>query len=189
MKPISRRFAGRCLSRSLLMASLGAMSLGAWPALAQLGPPPGPTIKTTAAQGGLNAADQRVAIELTNRGMDKLLQYFLDKHHVSAQDQKAIRFSSSWMELTTDAFNNLSPAKQQERINDIVAVIGKNLASMHDPTQLINQASALISSKEKTRYVNTLEYWGENPKTQSGPQSHRRGGRQNPHPGGRRCQG
>lgn len=118
------------------------------------------------APGALSPADERLVSELETRNMQKLAEYFFDKNHVPPEAREAAKFSLAWIELTTDAFNKLPQAEQKRRIASIVAAIDSHIASMHNPKQLHNQASALIV-KGESRYINTLEYWGENPKTQA----------------------
>jgi len=86
-------------------------------------------------------------------------------YKVPKEKQDGIRTLGALRELS-DPKSKLTPRERLDRIGKIVGGIEQALPSMNDPKVLMQQASVLIKSGVE-RDVNTLEYWGENTKTQA----------------------
>jgi hypothetical protein len=115
---------------------------------------------------GLDALpEDRLLTELANRGLDALLERAFVVNKVPKEKQDGIRTISALRELS-DPKSKLSTRQRQERIGQIVSGIEQALPGMNDPRVLMQQASVLIKFGVE-RDVNTLEYWGENPRTQA----------------------
>lgn len=115
---------------------------------------------------GLDAlSDDRLMTELANRGLEPLLERAFVINKVPKEKQDGIRTLIALRELA-DPRAKLTPRERQERIEEIVAGIEQALPGMTDPRVFMQQAYVLIKHVHE-RDVNTLEYWGENPRTQA----------------------
>ncbi|HEV2295582.1 MAG TPA: hypothetical protein VGR35_17165 [Tepidisphaeraceae bacterium] len=115
---------------------------------------------------GLDAlSDDRLMTELANRGLEPLLERAFVVNKVPREKQEGIRTLIALRELS-DPHARLTARERQERIGKIVGGIEQALPGMNDPRVLMQQASVLIKHGVE-RDVNTLEYWGENPRTQA----------------------
>lgn len=110
-------------------------------------------------------ADSRLMNELANRGLDSLLDRYFEVHHVPEAQQKAIRSFKALRELN-DPSKKLSNSERERRVKQVVEGLKTTLPNMKDPVQLASDANALTEAGI-LRDVNLLEYWGENPATQS----------------------
>jgi hypothetical protein len=114
---------------------------------------------------GLDALpEDRLMTELANRGLEPLLERAFIVNKVPKERQDGIRTLIALRELA-DPKSKLSARQKQERIEKIVRGIEQALPAMNDPRVLMQQAAVLITHVQD-RDVNTLEYWGENPRTQ-----------------------
>jgi hypothetical protein len=117
-------------------------------------------------RAGLDALDEdRLLTELANRGLDSLLERAFVVYKVPKEKQDGIRTLGALRELS-DPRSKLTPHERQDRVARIVGGIEQALPAMNDPKVLMQQASVLIKSGVE-RDVNTLEYWGENTRTQA----------------------
>src|SRR5688572_1130542 len=115
---------------------------------------------------GLDALpEDRLMTELANRGLDTLLERAFVVNKVPKERQDGIRTLGALRELS-DPRSKLTARERQDRIAKIVTGIEQALPGLNDPRLLMQQASVLLRFGVE-RDVNTLEYWGENPRTQS----------------------
>ena len=115
---------------------------------------------------GLDAlSEDKLMTELANRGLEPLLERAFVVNKVPKERQDGIRTLIALRELA-DPRAKLTAKQKQERIAKIVAGIEQALPAMNDPRVLMQQASVLITHVND-RDVNTLEYWGENTRTQA----------------------
>jgi hypothetical protein len=113
---------------------------------------------------GLDAlSDEPVLTELANRGMDALLDRAFVIDNVPKAKQDGIRTLTALQKIVDP---KLPAAQRQALIEDITKGIEAALPTLTDPKMLMQQASILITAGAE-RDVNTLEYWGENPRTQA----------------------
>jgi hypothetical protein len=140
--------------RSLLAGSLIATVAMSGPAAAQSRP------------AGLDALlEDRLYAELANRQLDSLMEFAFQLDKVPENRRQAIRTLSALNELA-DPQSRLTIRQRQELVNRIVAQIHVSLSQINDPRTLWQQATILIQNGA-ARQVNTLEYWGENPRVQA----------------------
>jgi tetratricopeptide (TPR) repeat protein len=128
------------------------------------------TVATVGAQTkqpeGLDSlSDDALLDELAARGMDSLLEHAFAVNKVPPERQSAIRTVIRLRELG-DPNVKLSGAQRQKLIADIVKGIDLVLPGMRDPRLMMRQAADLLIAGVE-REVNTLEYWGENPRSQA----------------------
>jgi transposase len=115
---------------------------------------------------GLNAlSDDSLMNELAARGLDTLLNRAFEVNNVPNTERHARRSLISLARLA-DPKAKLAAAERRQLIDDVVRGIGPALPSLDDPQLLMRQAFVLIT-EGALRDVNTLEYWGENPRTQA----------------------
>jgi hypothetical protein len=115
---------------------------------------------------GLDAlSDERLMAELANRGLETLLNRAFEANKVPKAKQDGVRTLIALRELA-DPKNKLTIPQRQQLVSNIVGGIEQALPSLTDPRSLMQQASLLIRYGVE-RDVNTLEYWGENPRTQA----------------------
>ncbi len=153
-------------SRSILTAVLATGLLLISPAILVQGqtPPTTPTPKNAAT--GLNAlSDDALFTELASRGLDQLLQRAFEINHVPQEKQESIKTLSALRKLG-DPNSKLSPHQRQTLIDHVVAGIDSTLPKIKDPHLLVQQANLLITESVNND-VNTLEFWGENPRLQA----------------------
>jgi hypothetical protein len=113
---------------------------------------------------GLDAlSDEPVLTELANRGMDALLDRAFVADNVPKAKQDGNRTLTALQKI---ADPKLPAAQRQALIDDITKGIEAALPTLNDPKMLMQQAGILITAGAE-RDVNTLEYWGENPRTQA----------------------
>ena len=110
-------------------------------------------------------SDDALLDELAARGMDALLEHAFAVNKVPKSRQDAVRTLVALRRLG-DPSAKLTAAQRQKLLGDIVRGIEDALASMRDPRLMMRQAADLIAAGVE-RDVNTLEYWGENPRTQA----------------------
>ncbi len=101
--------------------------------------------------------------ELANRGMDTLLDraFVIDK--VPKEKQDGIRTLTALQKI---ADPKLPQSQRLALIQQITQGIKTALPTLNDPKMLMQEAGILITAGAE-RDVNTLEYWGENPRTQA----------------------
>lgn len=115
---------------------------------------------------GLDAlGEDRLYAELANRRLDSLLEYAFELDKVPQNQREAIRTLSALHELA-DPQSRLTMRQRQELVDKIVRRIDETLPQIKDPQTLWQQATMLIQNGS-ARQVNTLEYWGENPRVQA----------------------
>src|SRR5688500_12053994 len=115
---------------------------------------------------GLNSlSDDALMNELAARGLDTLLNRAFEVNHVPNAERHARRSLVSLSRLA-DPKAKLSAVERQQLVAEIVRGIEPALGSFDDPQLLMRQAYVLITAGVE-RDVNTLEYWGENPRTQA----------------------
>ncbi len=122
-------------------------------------------VAQTAPRDGLDSlSDDALMNELATRGLDTLLNRAFEVNKVPKAEQEARRTLVSLARLS-DPNVRLSSAQRQELVREIVRGIEPALSSINDPQLLVRQAFVLITAGVE-RDVNTLEYWGDNPRTQ-----------------------
>ena len=115
---------------------------------------------------GVNAlSDDALMNELAARGLDTLLNRAFEVNNVPNAERHARRSLISLARLS-DPKAKLAPAERRLLIDEVVRGIGPALPSLDDPQLLMRQAAVLIT-EGALRDVNTLEYWGESPRTQA----------------------
>jgi hypothetical protein len=115
---------------------------------------------------GLDAlGDDALMNELASRGLDSLLERAFEVNKVPEGERQGRRTLLALARLT-DPNARLSAVQRQRLVAEIVAGIEKALPAISDPNLLMRQAFVLITQGAE-RDVNTLEYWGENPRTQA----------------------
>jgi hypothetical protein len=117
---------------------------------------------------GLNAIledDQKLLSELGRRQMKTLLDHAFRKNNVPPDEQKVYLTLSSLKQLNEGAAN-LSRRQQQELVTTIATGIDQVLETTKDPRRMLEINGHLIKAGT-VRHLNTLEYWGENTRTQS----------------------
>src|SRR5688500_17900613 len=115
---------------------------------------------------GLNSlSDDALMNELAARGLDTLLNRAFEVNNVPNAERHARRSLVSLSRLA-DPKAKLTASERQQLVQEIVRGIEPALASLDDPQLLMRQAFVLITAGVE-RDVNTLEYWGENPRTQA----------------------
>lgn len=115
---------------------------------------------------GLNAlSDDRVMTELANRGLDNLLERLFDQNNVPDEKRQGILTLISLRRLS-DTESRLTQRERQQLVDTVVRGIEQALPTIQDPRMLLQQASVLIQEGIQLD-VNTLEYWGENPRLQA----------------------
>jgi len=119
-----------------------------------------------AAGPGLDALnDDALLAELGSRGMMTLLNRAFDVDKVPA-DARQGDLALIAINQLDDPTSKLTSAQKRSLVEQAVDGIQQALPSLKDPKALMKATTVLIKeSLEKD--VNTLEYWGDNPKTQS----------------------
>jgi hypothetical protein len=124
--------------------------------LAQPSPPP----------AGLDAIDEhRVMTELANHGLETLLQREFELNHTPVP-QRTPFLTLMAVHTLSDSQAHLTPTQRQELIEKLSQEIQAALPSIDDPTTLMQIAKVLLTTGIDPQ-INALEYWGENPRTQS----------------------
>jgi hypothetical protein len=119
-----------------------------------------------AAPEGLDSlSDDALMNELAARNLNTLLDRAFEVNKVPPAEQRGRRTLMALSRLA-DPNLKLTAAQRQKLINEIVSGIEPALPSINDPLLLMKQAVVLINSGVE-RDVNTLEYWGENTRTQA----------------------
>jgi hypothetical protein len=114
---------------------------------------------------GLDAlTDDALLDELAARGMDSLLEHAFAVNKVPKERQDTVRTLVALRRLS-EGSSKLTGNQRQKLIADVVKGIEAALPTMRDPRLMMRQAADLIAAGVE-RDVNTLEYWGENPRTQ-----------------------
>jgi len=123
--------------------------------------------QNTTAPQGLDALDEkRVMAELANRGLDTLLKREFEVQKVPAAQQMGISALADIRQLSDPvAFAKLDPKDRQRILNETVRGVAAALPVLNDPKLILQLANTLVSSSVDPD-VNSLEYWGENPRTQ-----------------------
>ncbi|CAN5390680.1 hypothetical protein BH09PLA1_BH09PLA1_12720 [soil metagenome] len=143
----------RTLTRFILIAILGGCAFAA----------PRPTF---AQSPGLDSlSDDALLDELALRGMDSLLDRAFVVAKASPEKQASVRTLVKLRQLG-ESGAKLSLSQRQKLVGEIVKSIDLALPSMRDPKLMMRQAADLLASGVE-RDINTLEYWGENPRTQA----------------------
>jgi hypothetical protein len=119
-----------------------------------------------AAGPGLDSLnDDALLTELGSRGMTTLLNRAFDVNNVPVAARQGELALIAISQLN-DPSNKLTSAQKRTLVAEAVGGIQQALPSLTDPKALMKAATVLINeSVEKD--VNTLEYWGDNAKTQS----------------------
>src|SRR5690349_21076438 len=139
----------------LRFANVLAVLLIAAPVLAQAPP--------TTAPGLEGLSDDRLISELAGRGLSDLLERAFDVNNVPESRRVGIRALVKLRQLTS---NSLTVAQRRTIVRQTIANIEQALTTMDEPKTLMQQATMLIRYGIE-RDINTLEYWGENARTQS----------------------
>ncbi len=119
--------------------------------------------RPTETTGLATLTDDRLLSELASRGFDSLLDRAFVVNKTPDGQRDSMRTLVALRDLTNPA---LSPSQRQQRVDQIVKGIDAAVAQIKDPASLNEQANTLIAYVSE-RDVNTLEYWGENPRTQA----------------------
>lgn len=110
-------------------------------------------------------SDQKLMAELSSRGLNSLLDRAFDVNNVSPAQRDAMRSMIALRQLG-DPNVKMTTAQRQAAVQKAVAGIEVALGGLSDPQIMMNQATALTTYGVELD-VNTLEYWGENPRTQT----------------------
>lgn len=115
---------------------------------------------------GLDAlTDDALMNELASRGLNSLLERAFEVNNVPEAERQGRRTLIALSRLS-DPSAKLTIVQRQRLVAEIVKGIEQALPSLNDPQLLMRQAFVLITQGVE-RDVNTLEYWGENPRTQA----------------------
>jgi hypothetical protein len=120
----------------------------------------------SAAGPGLDSLnDDALLTELGTRGMTTLLNRAFEVNNIP-EDARQGELALIAINQLNDPNSKLKPAQKRALVEEAVNGIQQALPSLRDPKALMKATTVLINeSVEKD--VNTLEYWGDNPKTQS----------------------
>jgi hypothetical protein len=119
-----------------------------------------------AAGPGLDSLnDDALLSELGSRGMTTLLNRAFEVNNVP-EDARQGELALIAIGQLSDPNSKLTPAAKRTLVNEAVAGIQQALPSLKDPKALMKASTVLINEAVE-KDVNTLEYWGDNPKTQS----------------------
>ena len=144
--------------KQTIIARVAALAIltGATPVLAQTRP----------AGGGLNELlgnDNAVLVEVSNLELKTLQEYLFKKNNIPP-DQQAAFMAVQALRSLGDA--SLSNRQRTERIRQVSLGIDQVLISVKNPTELMRINRQLYDFGAQ-RLVNSLEYFGENTRTQS----------------------
>jgi hypothetical protein len=127
---------------------------------------PAPAPAQAPAKTGLDAlGDDKLLNELASRGLTNLLDRAFDVNNVPPAQRDAMRAVLA-LKTLSDPNAKLPAPQRRQLIQKVVAGVEAALPVMNDPKTLSEQAGALIDEAIKPD-VNTLEYWGENARTQA----------------------
>jgi hypothetical protein len=116
------------------------------------------------APAGLDSLHDDVLLnELASSGLSDLLERAMDNDRIPEGQRQGLR---SLMALRKLSDRNLSTQQRQDLISKVAEGIEAALPGLSDPRTMMQQASALLQYGVE-RDVNTLEYWGDNPRTQA----------------------
>ncbi|HEX8522358.1 MAG TPA: hypothetical protein VF669_08890 [Tepidisphaeraceae bacterium] len=119
----------------------------------------------TSQPAGLDALkDDRLITELANLGLSDLLERAFQVNAVPEPRRVGIRALVALRALS-DEQHPLSSVQRRELLSKIAAGIEQAITTLDDPQVMMQQANLLIRQGIR-RDVNTLEYWGDNPRTQ-----------------------
>ncbi|HEY7087999.1 MAG TPA: hypothetical protein VH518_07910, partial [Tepidisphaeraceae bacterium] len=122
--------------------------------------------QTTNKSDGLDGmTDEALMNELASRGLNSLLERAFEVNKVPESERQGKRTLISLSRLS-DPSAKLSVAQRQQTVGEIVHGVEQALPSINDPNLLMRQAFVLITEGVE-RDVNTLEYWGPNPRAQA----------------------
>jgi hypothetical protein len=142
--------------RALTVAALLALAIASSAALAQQPRP----------ASGLDALDEsRLQAELASRGLSTLLDHSFEQNKTPENQRQGVRTLAALRQLS-DPNAKLSPKQRDEVIAQVVKGIEGALPTLKDPKLLMQQAGTLITEGINPD-LNTLEYWGENPRLQA----------------------
>lgn len=161
------KWLGRALAALVAIAPLAPVA-SAQPSDASASQPVAPTSRpiSPAGKAGLDTlSDDRLLAELASRGLDTLLDRAFDVNRVPAEKRQSIVILMQLQRLS-DPKEKLSYAQRRQIVRSVASGIGPVLPSIKDPRLLMQYAATLIAYGVEPE-VNTLEYWGESPKTQA----------------------
>ena len=119
-----------------------------------------------AAGEGLDALnDDTLMTELGSRGLNSLLDRAFEVNNIP-QDARNGQMALIAINQLNDPTAKLSNAQKNALAQQAVTGISAALPSLKDPKALM-QASGVLITESIDKQVNTLEYWGDNPTTQS----------------------
>jgi hypothetical protein len=119
-----------------------------------------------AAGEGLDSLnDDALLSELGSRGMTTLLNRAFEVNKIP-EDARAGELALIAINQLNDPTSKLTAAKKRALVDEAVSGIKGALPSLKDPKALMKATTVLITASIE-KDVNTLEYWGDNPKTQS----------------------
>lgn len=163
----------RYTTRYVLAAACGFALFAAPIAVAQQQQAPtgagagaGAAATVNAPSSGLDAlGDDKLLNELATRGLGSLLERALAVNNVAPARRDAIKTLVALRQLG-DPKTRMTVAQRRELVQRIAANLEAALPGLNDPQTMTQQASALLQHGVE-RDVNTLEYWGENSRTQA----------------------
>ena len=109
--------------------------------------------------------DEAMVQELARYGMNGLLDRYFQVSGATQEQQASVRAMMSIRKLLLGG-QDMSPAQRQQMVREITAGAEVIVPKLHDPRQLMELAAALITNGME-RTANTIEYWGENPRSQA----------------------
>ena len=125
-----------------------------------------PSVGIGAEAKGLDAVgDEALVQELSRYGMDSLLDRYFATHQGSGSEQASVRAMMS-IRMLLSSGQKLPAAQRQQIVQSIVDGADAIVPVLNDPNQLMQLATALITSAME-RNANTIEYWGESPRSQA----------------------
>ena len=144
------------LVRLLRAAAAGAVILAA-PALAQ------PTPQRTLAD--LLKNNDRLLYELDRRDLETLRDHAFDKFKISPE-QRAVYLTTSSLRQLSKADSKLTLSQKEALVRSVAAGIDNVLTKITASDALLELAAQMVVNGIE-RPLNTLEYWGDNPRTQA----------------------
>lgn len=158
MMPMSRFQHSVLILACVLMLAGVSLAQSRRPAAAAGGGPPAAAPAKAQTLAEMLQDHERLLYALGERDLDSLLDHAFKRYAIPADNQPLYKTFSSLRRLT-DTRTNLSTAKRQELVNNVVAGIDRVLEKMTDSRKIMELGTLLLINGT-ARDLNTLEYWG-----------------------------
>ena len=112
-----------------------------------------------------NLGDDKVMSSLSDMGLDTLLDRMFEQKHTPQSQRDGLKALRALHELS-DPNVHLTNSQRQHHIKTAVDGLTVLLPTIDDPDRLVAYAASLLEAGVEPD-VNTLEYWGDNPVTES----------------------